>query len=312
MKFENPLGIAAGFDKHGEAVEGLDDIGFGFVEIGSVTPESQPGNIHPRVFRLVDDKAIINRYGFNSDGHEAVFERLAELREKKNFRGILGINLGKNKISQNASEDYIKGIRRFGPIADYLVINISSPNTPGLRNLQSKKELQNLLTDVIKCRDSFASGTPIFLKLAPDLTAVEKKEIVNVVRLNECRIDGLIISNTTTDRPNLKDEAQSNEVGGLSGAPLNQMSTKMIAEMFKLTGGQIPIIGVGGITSGQDAFEKITAGASLIQIYTSFAYYGPPIVTRIKMDLHILLKQNGYKNVSDAVGTKCDSFLKQQ
>ncbi|XP_043267146.1 dihydroorotate dehydrogenase (quinone), mitochondrial isoform X2 [Venturia canescens] len=301
LKFENPLGMAAGFDKQGEVVKGLTKTGFGFVEIGSVTPKPQFGNPKPRVFRLVNDNAIINRYGFNSEGHEAVWERLKALREDPTFDGIIGVNLGKNKISEDSSEDYIEGIKKFSDVADYLVINVSSPNTAGLRNLQNKKNLEDLLCRVNEARKHMERKPPLLLKLAPDLSKEERKDIVEIVLKTKCKVDGLVLSNTTVSRENLVD-SKKDETGGLSGAPLTDISTAMISEMYKATKGKIPIIGVGGIFSGQDAYEKIKAGASLIQIYTSYTYHGPPIVSKIKRELIDLLKANGHSSLDDAVG----------
>ncbi|XP_035782215.1 dihydroorotate dehydrogenase (quinone), mitochondrial-like [Anopheles albimanus] len=320
MTFANPIGIAAGFDKHGEAVPGLHRIGFGFVEIGSVTPEPQPGNPRPRIFRLNEDKAIVNRYGFNSEGHDVVYERLRETQEQQQRqqagepgnRAVLGINLGKNKLSQNAVQDYVQGIRRFGALADYLVINVSSPNTPGLRTMQSRNTLQTLLTEVLRARDSLPATDrrPVLLKLAPDLSDEDLKEIVDVVQMKACAVDGLIVSNTTIDRPPSLKSVNAGQLGGLSGPPLKQRSTLMIAKVYKLTGGKIPIIGVGGIFTGEDAFEKIEAGASAVQLYTSFIFHGPPVVNKIKRELDRLLEQNGYANVQEAVGKGVDRFIK--
>ncbi|XP_019871041.2 dihydroorotate dehydrogenase (quinone), mitochondrial [Aethina tumida] len=300
--FKNPLGIAAGFDKNGEAVLGLRDIGFGFIEIGSVTPLPQPGNEKPRVFRLNEDKAVINRYGFNSDGHDVVYERIKEIK-KMGFDGVLGVNLGKNKLSPDPINDYILGIKKFGPIADYLVINISSPNTPGLRNMQSKEIFQKLLCAAVSARNSLKEKPPLLIKLAPDLSFEERRNIAQVLMRPDCAVDGLIISNTTVERPDsLMNESSKEETGGLSGKPLKNMSTTMIAEMRELTQGKIPIIGVGGISTGLDAYEKIKAGASVVQIYTSMVYDGPPIVTKIKSELDDLLKQDGLKSIAEAVG----------
>lgn len=307
--------MAAGFDKQGEAVEGLKKIGFGFVEIGSVTPEPQPGNPLPRVFRLVKDEAIINRYGFNSEGHNAVFRRLKSLRDSGSFDGILGINLGKNKTSASAKEDYKQGVIVFGPIADYLVINISSPNTPGLRDLQGKKDLEALLETVIETRNNLHvnNKVPILLKLAPDLTQQDVEDIASVVNKKKCRVDGLIISNTTIARDNLKEASLvTSEVGGLSGVPLREKSTALIAKMYNETNRKIPIIGVGGISSGKDAYEKIEAGASYLQLYTSFIYHGPPIVRRVKRELADILKDNKYESISDAVGTNYKKYLSKK
>ncbi|XP_052866373.1 dihydroorotate dehydrogenase (quinone), mitochondrial [Anopheles cruzii] len=313
MTFANPIGIAAGFDKHGEAVDGLHRIGFGFVEIGSVTPEPQPGNPRPRIFRLNEDKAIVNRYGFNSEGHDVVYDRLRESRDQQSPEGraVLGINLGKNKLSPNAVQDYVQGIKRFGALADYLVINVSSPNTPGLRTMQSKSTLQTLLMEVLRARNDLPKSDqrPVLLKLAPDLSDEDLKEIVDVVRSKACSVDGLIVSNTTIDRPSTLRSINAGQLGGLSGPPLKQRSTTMIAKVYKLTEGQIPIIGVGGVFTGEDAFEKIQAGASAVQLYTSFIFHGPPVVNKIKRELDRLLEENGYANVQEAVGKGADQFV---
>ncbi|XP_037944934.1 dihydroorotate dehydrogenase (quinone), mitochondrial [Teleopsis dalmanni] len=307
----NPIGIAAGFDKHAEAIEGLDKLGFGLIEVGSVTPEPQPGNSTPRVFRLPKDEAIINRYGFNSDGHKAVFERLRELKNNKNFKGVIGVNLGKNKESKSALNDYTQGVRMFGPIADYLVINVSSPNTPGLRDLQEKKDLEQLLEGVLVERSQLPvnNKVPILLKISPDLGKADLKDIAEVVTKKKSQIDGLIVSNTTTDRSDLKETTLAKENGGLSGAPLRSKSTKLIAEMYHLTNGKIPIIGVGGIASGDDAFEKLEAGASYLQFYTAFIYHGPPVVSRIKSELSNILKERGYNNIEEVVGNNYKKYL---
>lgn len=299
---KNNIGIAAGFDKNGEAVEGLDKLGFGFVEIGSVTPLHQAGNQKPRVFRLEADEAVINRYGFNSDGHEKVWHNLQQLRANRRFDGIIGVNLGKNKSSEDANKDYVDGVKLFAPVADYLVINVSSPNTPGLRQMQQKDSLKDLLSEVVKANRSLDFPKPIFLKLSPDLTEAELKDICTIIKKKECKIDGLIVSNTTVDRSMVLNSPLQTEEGGLSGKPLKEKSTKMIEDVYKLTKGEVSIIGVGGVSSGQDAYEKILAGASAVQIYSSFIYHGPPIVTSVKKELDELLQRNGYANVSDAVG----------
>ncbi|KAJ1531505.1 hypothetical protein ONE63_000180 [Megalurothrips usitatus] len=303
LQFRNPIGMAAGFDKQGEAIPGLHSIGFGFVEIGSITPLPQPGNPKPRVFRLSEDSAIINRYGFNSDGHDVVFERLSSL-ERSGTDFVIGVNLGKNKTSSDPVRDYVDGIIKFGEVADYLVINVSSPNTPGLRDWQHSSQLRELLKALLAARDSLPVSTkpPILLKLAPDLTQQERKDIANVISHKECKVDGLIISNTTIARDESLKSPSSQEQGGLSGKPLAASSTTLIKDMYILTKGKVPIIGVGGIFTGRDAFEKICAGASLIQFYTAFIYHGPPRVTKIKQELDDLLRANGFKSVSEAVG----------
>ncbi|KYM95014.1 PREDICTED: dihydroorotate dehydrogenase (quinone) [Cyphomyrmex costatus] len=301
LQFKNPIGMAAGFDKHGEAVEGLHKIGFSFVEIGSVTPKPQPGNPKPRVFRLPEDNAVINRYGFNSEGHNAIWDRLKRLKENKNFDGILGINLGKNKESQDAVQDYIDGIKRFMDVADYFVINISSPNTPGLRSLQNKKNLEELLTRINAARESVGSKQPLFLKLAPDLSESERQDVADVILNKKSKVDGLVLCNTTITRTNLTNPNKQ-ESGGLSGAPLTDISTAMISDMYRRTHGNIPIIGVGGVFSGSDVYVKIKAGASLVQLYTSYTYHGPPIVGKIKKELCEILKNNGFSSITDAIG----------
>ncbi|XP_038847487.1 dihydroorotate dehydrogenase (quinone), mitochondrial-like [Salvelinus namaycush] len=305
-KFKNPIGIAAGFDKHGEAVDGLYRLGFGFVEVGTITPKPQEGNPKPRVFRLTTDQAVINRYGFNSCGLAAARERL-KAREGTQVEltkaGLpLGINLGKNKLSQDAAADYLEGVRTLGPLADYLVVNVSSPNTPGLRDLQGKGELRQLLYKVLKERDALQGGSrpPVLVKIAPDLNAQDKQDIADVV--TELGVDGLLVSNTTVSRPETLQDPQSKEVGGLSGQPIKELSTRTVREMYSLTKGKVPIIGVGGVASGQDALDKICAGASLVQLYTSLTYQGPPVVTKIKRELEHLLKEQGFASISDAVG----------
>ncbi|XP_028932092.1 dihydroorotate dehydrogenase (quinone), mitochondrial [Ornithorhynchus anatinus] len=305
-RFRNPVGMAAGFDKNGEAVDGLYRMGFGFVEVGSVTPKPQEGNPRPRVFRLPEDQAVINRYGFNSHGLSVVEHRL-RARQQKQIKltedGMpLGINLGKNKSSQDAASDYAEGVRALGPLADYLVVNVSSPNTAGLRDLQGKAELRNLLTKVLKERDSLKvkCKPAVLVKIAPDLSAQDKKDIASVVR--ELGIDGLIVTNTTVSRPAGLQSALRSETGGLSGKPLRALATQTVSEMYSLTQGQVPIIGVGGISSGRDALEKIRAGASLVQIYTALTYQGPPVVKAVKRELEALLKEQGFNSVTDAIG----------
>ncbi|XP_046570792.1 dihydroorotate dehydrogenase (quinone), mitochondrial-like isoform X2 [Haliotis rubra] len=302
LEFSNPVGLAAGFDKNGEAVDGLLKVGFGFVEIGSITPAPQPGNPKPRVFRLKKDKAVINRYGFNSDGHESVYQRLHP-RETPSS-GVLGVNLGKNKTSTDPGKDYVAGVKKFGHVADYLVINVSSPNTPGLRSLQGRQQLEDLLEKVVAVRDQLGGShkPPLLVKIAPDLTDQDKQDIAAVVSLKKCHVDGLIVTNTTVSRPQSLMSDCKDEIGGLSGEPLKNLSTATVRDMYRLTQGKIPIIGVGGISSGVDAYEKIRAGASLLQLYTALVYQGPPVVSRIKRELQELLQSEGYSNISQAVG----------
>lgn len=307
LLFKTPLGLAAGFDKNGEAVEGLFKMGFSFVEVGSVTPLPQPGNPKPRVFRMIDDQGVINRYGFNSDGHEVVLERLSKLPPPGSRKAILGVNLGKNKTSEDYVYDYSAGVQKFGPVADYLVVNISSPNTPGLRNLQHKKELTRLIEAIVNARDSLPGvhKPPILLKIAPDLSEDDKQDIATVVLKKGKQIDGLIVSNTTITRPSSLRSTNRDEVGGLSGEPLKSLATQTVRDMYCLTQGSVPIIGVGGVTSGRDAYEKIRAGASLVQIYTSLIYHGPPVVQRITDEMEELLRHDGFITVDEAVGVDC-------
>lgn len=295
-KFANPVGLAAGFDKNAEVPNQLLSHGFGFVEIGSVTPLPQPGNPKPRLFRLYSDRAVINRMGFNNDGAEVVANRL----RKRARRGVLGANLGKNKYSGDAAEDYAKGVAALGPHADYLVVNVSSPNTPGLRALQGKAPLEKLLKAVLKARNEHAKGVPVLLKVAPDLTEEDKSDIAAVVL--KVKLDGMIVSNTTIDRPVGLNSYDQDEKGGLSGPPLMEPSTKVLADFYRLTNGRIPLIGVGGIASGKDAYEKILNGASLVQLYSALVYHGLELVTEIKEDLERRLRKDGFANVSDAVG----------
>lgn len=288
--FPNPVGVAAGFDKHAQAVKGLLGLGLGFVEVGSVTPRPQDGNPKPRMFRLEEDRAVINRYGFNSHGVAAVKRRLQDYwegrlradeegREKtdEGRRGLVGVNVGKNKTTERAEEDYVLGVRELAPYADYLVVNVSSPNTPGLRSLQRKGAFQSLIQAVqreLKGPSGHARGSatnvrgrrvPLLIKVAPDLTEEEKKDIAAVAL--ETGIDGLIVSNTTVTRPPTLRSRHAGETGGLSGSPLKELATQTVHDFYRLTGyGQLPIIGVGGIGSGQDAYDKIQAGASLVQV----------------------------------------------
>ncbi|CAH0476808.1 unnamed protein product [Peronospora belbahrii] len=313
LQFTNPLGIAAGFDKDGEAINGMLDMGFGCVEIGSVTPKPQPGNPKPRVFRLNEDLGVINRYGFNSKGLEYVqarLERYVGSRAKRQApgnghrSGVLGVNLGKNKLTEDAAADYVKGVQALGKYADYLVVNVSSPNTPGLRTLQGKIQLKNLLVRVIKARDEVAAtekrNIPLLVKIAPDLTDEDKKDIADVAL--DLELDGLVVSNTTLSRPDSLKSAAKLETGGLSGLPVRDLSTKVLADMYKLTKGKILLVGVGGVCTGQDAYDKIRAGASLVQMYSCLIYESPLAVPRVKKELAALLRRDGYESVMDAIG----------
>ncbi len=300
--FANPLGLAAGFDKNAEVPDAMLGLGFGFVEVGSVTPRPQPGNPKPRLFRLVEDRAVINRMGFNNEGHVAVRRRLARRAAR---RGIVGVNLGANKDSADRAGDYVEGVRALGPLADYLVVNVSSPNTPGLRALQGRAELDDLLARVLAARDEIAEGgqgerVPLLLKIAPDLAGEDVTDVVAVALARG--LDGLIVSNTTVARPGSLKSRHADETGGLSGAPLFEPSTAMLARIRDLSGGRIPLVGVGGVASGVDAYAKIRAGATLVQLYTALIYEGPGLVGRIKRDLAAALKCDGFASVREAVG----------
>ncbi|MDP6388745.1 MAG: quinone-dependent dihydroorotate dehydrogenase [Alphaproteobacteria bacterium] len=297
LGFPNPLGLAAGFDKDAEVVSAALDLGFGHVEAGTVTPRPQPGNPKPRLFRLAQDAAAINRMGFNNRGLDAFAHHLSGRGP-----GLLGANIGRNKDSEDAVADYVAGAKRLGPLADYLAVNVSSPNTPGLRALQDRAVLEVLVAAV---RGALAEvcgekAPPMLVKIAPDLTDADKDDIAAVAL--ECGIDGLIVSNTTIERPEGLSDAHRREAGGLSGKPLMALSTRVLAEMYRRTGGHIPLVGVGGIASGADAYAKIRAGASLVQLYTALVYRGPALVGEIKRDLAELLRRDGFAMLAEAVG----------
>lgn len=295
-EFKNPIGLAAGFDKNCEVPNEILSSGFGFTEVGTVTPKPQEGNPKPRVFRLEEDNAVINRLGFNNDGMDIIYRRLNNLQKK----GIIGINVGANKDSKDKINDYVIGIDKFAKIADYLTINISSPNTLGLRDLQ-KGENFNLLLKTISEMKKNGLNTPILIKLAPELSNDDLKKIVSGSIAHN--IDGLIISNTTISRDSLKSQKHSSEEGGLSGKPLMKKSTMMIKEAYKLSDGRLPLIGVGGIFSGQDIIEKMINGASLIQLYTALIYEGPSLINNLKRELQNEIKRLGIKSVTEIIGT---------
>ena len=296
LDFTNPIGLAAGYDKDARVPDALRRLGFGFVEIGTVTPQPQPGNPKPRVFRLEKDQAIINRMGFNSDGLDAVVERLA----RRPRSGIVGVNLGKNRDSGDAVADYELGIRRAARFADYFVVNISSPNTPGLRQLQRRESLQLLIPALLEARRESRPEVPLLVKIAPDLGAVERADIASI--LVDSGIDGLIVSNTTLNRPADLTSRTAQEEGGLSGRPLLGASTELLADMYRLTQARLPLIGVGGVASASDAYAKIRAGARLVQLYTALVFHGPRLVSQIKQDLAGLLQQDGFASITEAVG----------
>ena len=300
LEFANPVGLAAGFDKDADVMDAMLALGFGFVEAGTVTPLPQPGNPKPRLFRLYEDAAVINRFGFNSKGLVPFVEKL-KARER---RGIVGANVGKNKLTEDAAADYVKGIEAVCRHADYLVCNVSSPNTPGLRNLQARDQIAALIGRVLEARSRAMAGAkiipPLLAKVGPDLNDQEKQDIAEVALASG--IDGLIVGNTTIDRPATLRSGHAAETGGLSGAPLKQKSQACITDMYRLTGGRLPIIGCGGIASGADAYARIRAGASLVQLYSALVYGGPGMVVDIKRDLAACLRADGYQSVSDAVG----------
>jgi dihydroorotate dehydrogenase len=301
LNFPNPIGMAAGFDKNAEVPDALLRLGFGFVEIGTVTPRPQTGNPRPRLFRLDRDEAVINRLGFNNDGAEAVLKRLA-LRAHLN--GIVGVNVGANKDSPDRVADYVRLIETFAPVASYFTVNVSSPNTPGLRNLQQGHILDDLLAKVIDARERVrekAGDSPVLLKIAPDLSLAELDEVVHVARSR--RVDGMIVANTTVARPSsLRESARAKEQGGLSGRPLFRLSTRMVAETYVRVEGAFPLVGVGGIDSGGAALTKVRAGASLIQLYSSLTYKGLSLVEEIKNDLSSTLLRTGRESLSEIVG----------
>jgi dihydroorotate dehydrogenase len=301
LNFPNPVGMAAGFDKNAEVPDALLRLGFGFVEVGTVTPRPQSGNPRPRLFRLDRDEGVINRMGFNNDGAEAVLRRLAS---RANHGGIVGVNVGANKDSDDRVADYVKLIETFAPVASYFTVNVSSPNTPGLRNLQQAAQLDDLLAKVIDARERVranAGDTPVLLKIAPDLGLAELDDVVHVARSR--RVDGMIVANTTLARPTtLRETDRAKEQGGLSGRPLLRLATRMVAETYVRAEGAFPLIGVGGIDSGGAALTRFRAGASLIQLYSPLIYKGLSLVEDIKRDLSSTLLRTGRESLSEIVG----------
>ncbi len=297
IRFANPVGLAAGFDKDGIAAHRLARLGLGFAEIGTLTPLPQAGNPRPRLFRLVEDEAVINRMGFNNGGQAAAAERLAARPRLAGFP--LGINIGANKDATDRIADYATGVRAMAPHADYLALNISSPNTPGLRALQDKGALDALLAAVNAARP--ADGPPLFLKVAPDLTPADIDDIAALALRH--RLGALIVSNTTVGRPALRSH-HSGEAGGLSGAPLHDLALERLRDFRRATGGAIPLVGVGGIASAAQAYARIRAGASLVQLYSALVYEGPGLPNRLNRELAALLTRDGFANVSEAIGTE--------
>lgn len=296
IRFPNPLGMAAGFDKDGEVPDKLLALGFGFAEVGSITPRPQAGNPKPRLFRLVEDRAVINRMGFNNGGSEAAARRLARRAAKP---GVLGINIGANKDSTDRIADYAEMTRVMAPLATYLAVNISSPNTPGLRALQDENALIDLLDAVFEARGP--DGPPVFLKVAPDLETADIDAIARIVI--DKRLGALIVSNTTISRPALK-STHANEAGGLSGAPLHDLALQRLRDFRKATGGEMPLVGVGGIASAEQAWARIRAGASLVQLYSGMVYEGPGLPRKITSGLERLMRRGGFSSIAEAVGSE--------
>ncbi len=294
LAFPSPVGLAAGFDKDAEVPEQMLGLGFGFVEVGTITPRPQAGNAKPRLFRLAEDRAVINRMGFNNAGQPAAFQRLLKC---SHVHGIIGVNVGANKDSTDRIADYVEGVRTMAPVGDYLTINISSPNTPGLRQLQDEGALKELLAAV----QSVKSDKPIFLKVAPDLEEDDPERIVRAAL--DHGIDAIIVSNTTISRPALKSRF-ANEAGGLSGRPLKPLALDALRKFRSASGGEMPLIGVGGIANADDAWERIRAGASLVELYSAMVYEGPGIARRIARGLAERVRRQGFANIAEAVGTE--------
>jgi dihydroorotate dehydrogenase len=307
LDFPNPVGMAAGFDKDARVPDALLKLGFGFTEVGTLTPRPQPGNPKPRLFRLHEDRGVINRFGFNNGGHERARERL--LRRAANG-GVVGVNIGANKDSADRVADYVAGVKNFADLASYFTVNISSPNTPGLRDLQQAGALDDLLARVIAAREQAAltlPRRPVLLKIAPDLNLADLDDIVRVARARA--VDGMIVSNTTISRPDTLRDGLQGETGGLSGAPAFALSTRMLAQTFTRVEGQFPLIGVGGVDSPEAAWAKIEAGATLIQLYSSLVYEGLGLVGRIKTGLAEHLRTRKLESIGQAVGSGVQDWL---
>ena len=294
LAFPNPVGLAAGYDKDAEVPVQMLKLGFGFVEVGTLTPQPQAGNPKPRLFRLVEDQAVINRMGFNNGGQAAAMPRLAAARART--KGLIGVNIGANKDAVDRIADYATGVAQMAPLASYLTVNISSPNTPGLRALQDEGALTELLVAVQGALPK--NGPPVFLKVAPDL---EPADIDAIARLSVGKVDALIVSNTTISRPPLRSRF-AGEAGGLSGAPLNALAQRRMMDFARATGGGLPLIGAGGIASAEDAYARIRAGASLIQLYSALVYEGPRLAQQINAGLAALLRRDGFASIAEAVG----------
>lgn len=301
LDLPNPIGLAAGFDKNATALRGLSRAGFGFVEVGAATPRAQPGNPKPRLFRLTEDKAAINRFGFNNDGMEAIATRLAARPSGM----VLGLNLGANKDSDDKASDFARVLTCCGDHVDFATVNVSSPNTEKLRDLQGKEALSSLLSGVLEARDALETRIPVFLKIAPDLSQKDLEDIAEIAA--EHRLDAVIATNTTLARDGLASRFAS-EAGGLSGTPLFEASTRVLARLNVLLSGRVPLIGVGGVSNADEAYAKIRAGASAVQLYTGLVYGGLSLAAQIARDLDGLLERDGFANVADAVGSATEDW----
>jgi dihydroorotate dehydrogenase len=306
LRFPNPLGLAAGFDKNAEAPGAILKLGFGFVEVGTLTPRPQAGNARPRLFRLPEDAAVINRFGFNNEGFERARARLARWPPG----GVLGVNLGANRDAADRVADYVLGVRTFAGLADYLTLNVSSPNTPGLRDLQRREALDDLVQRVVAARDETEPRRPLILKIAPDLDARGLEDIVATAMTH--RVDGLIVSNTTVARPASLSSKSRGESGGLSGRPLFEPSTRLLARTYLLTGGALPLIGCGGVEDSSTALAKIEAGANLVQLYTGLALKGPGVVKEILDGLMRAVEARGVSRIGELVGARASAWAERE
>jgi len=302
LDFPNPIGLAAGFDKNAEIIKSMFSLGFGFVEVGTVTPMPQKGNPKPRVFRLKEDNAIINSLGFNNKGCKTVKQNIIKYKKSSKENKLIGVNIGKNKSSINSIDDYLLCMDELGSVANYITINISSPNTEGLRDLQLRGNIEELVKKINKKRESFdtINKKPILIKISPDLNDDQLRDIALISLANN--VDGLIVTNSTIERQSTIKSQNKNKIGGLSGKPLFNKSNTILKKMYTLTNGQISLIGVGGISTGSECYEKIKCGASLTQLYTALIYSGPLLISQIKKELVDLIKTDGYKNISAVIG----------
>ncbi len=304
LDFPNPIGLGAGLDKQATVIDEFMGFGFGSIEIGGVTPLPQPGNPKPRMFRIAHAKALINRFGFNSVGADVFAERIKAWREREDrTRNPVGVNLGKNKETTDDAADFLICLEKVAPYADYVTVNISSPNTPGLRDIQTPERMAALLAKVTEKRDAIAPKLPVLVKIAPDLTEEQQTEMASVIL--KSKIEGVVVGNTSFIRPSTIPDDIAKEAGGLSGPPIYGPLMRLHKNMYKLTEGKIPLIGCGGISSGADAYAKIRAGASMVQVYTALVFEGPLVIQKMKRELATLLRRDGFKSVAEAVGADC-------